>query len=204
MKPERLLGRLSHLLFKLGFQPRFKFELARQFIEIGFFHEVFLVHQHHAGDVHFSGHFRRAGSASDIRRVEGFVELGVQPVLQFLVVVELGEFTFDQLAFTIVDVAVGLGGGNLGFENGLTVLLGLHRRQAIEGLRLTLRGQAFLRVPVAVGFVGEHTQRSETTVNRDFATDLAGLFATDQQAHGTRRQGTTARAGEQATEAAGA
>ncbi|MNG09084.1 hypothetical protein D3C84_924840 [compost metagenome] len=123
-------------------------------------------------------------------------------MLQRLVVVELAELTFDQLAFARVDMTVGLGRRHQGLENRLAVLLYLRRRQAIKGLRFIPRGRALLGLPVAIGLVGQHAQCGETAIHRDLAPDLARLLVTQQQAHGPGGQGTAASTGEQAADAA--
>ncbi|MNP20451.1 hypothetical protein D3C76_1130210 [compost metagenome] len=125
----------------------------------------------------------------------------MKPVLQLLIVVELAELTFDQLAFARVNMTVCLGRGHQGLENRLAVLLGLRHWQAIQGLRFGLRGRALLGLPVAVGFVGQHAQCGEAAINRDLASDLARLLVTQQQAHGPGGEGPAARTGEQAADA---
>ncbi|MOA64941.1 hypothetical protein D3C78_1911580 [compost metagenome] len=55
----------------------------------------------------------------------------MQPVLQFLVAVQLAELALDQLTLTRVDMPIGLGSSHQGLEDGLAVLLDLRRRQAI-------------------------------------------------------------------------
>ncbi|MNF91630.1 hypothetical protein D3C84_742380 [compost metagenome] len=126
----------------------------------------------------------------------------MQPVLQFLIVVEFGELAFDQLALTGVDVPISLGRRYQRLENRLTVLFDLRRRQAIQGLRLGLRCRALLGLPIAIGLVGDHAQCRETAIHRHLAADLARLFVAQQQAHGPGGQGTTAGTGKQAAEAA--
>ena len=53
--------------------------------------------------------------------VQGFVEFGVQPVVQLAVVVQLGELAFDQLTLTGVYMAVGLGRRDQCLEDALAV-----------------------------------------------------------------------------------
>nr|VVM75893.1 hypothetical protein PS652_02025 [Pseudomonas fluorescens] len=84
------------------------------------------------------------------------------------------------------------------------MLLDLGWRQAVEGLRLTLHGGALLGLPVAIGLVGNDPEGRQATVGQGLAAVLAGLLATQQQAHRPRRQGTAASTGEQAAQATAA
>ena len=114
---------LADLGFQFDFQGRVEFQLASQFVEVGALHKVFFVYQQHAGQVHLGGHFRGAGGAGDFGRVEGFVQFGLQPVLQLRVVVEFAELAFDQLALAAVDMTVGFGRSDQRLEDRLAVLL---------------------------------------------------------------------------------
>ncbi|MNL20009.1 hypothetical protein D3C87_1412390 [compost metagenome] len=124
----------------------------------------------------------------------------MQPVLQLLVAVEPGELAFDQGTLALIDMTVSLGRGHQRLENRLTVQLDLRSRHAVQGLRLRTGCTALLRLPVTIGFIGQHAQRGETAVDRDLAPDFTGLFAAEQQAHGACRQCPATRAGEQAAE----
>ncbi|MNP52007.1 hypothetical protein D3C76_1463680 [compost metagenome] len=125
----------------------------------------------------------------------------MQPVLQFLIVIQFGERAFDQLALTRIDMPVGLGRGHQRLENRLTVLLDLGHRQPVKGLRFGLRCNALLGLPVTVGLVGDHAQRRETAIDRHLATHLAGFLVTQQQPHCPRRQCTAAGTGKQTAKA---
>ena len=174
--------------------------MAGQFVQIGLFHEVFFVDQHHAGDIHFGSHFRGACRAGDIGRVQRLVQLGVQPALQLAVVIQFGELPLDQLSLALIHMAVGLGCCNQRLENALAVLLDLGRWQAVDGLRLALGRIGLIGLPVAVGLVGNDAQCGQPAVGQGFAAEFARLLVAHQQAHGTGCQGAATGTAKQAAQ----
>ncbi|MNE06032.1 hypothetical protein D3C80_986070 [compost metagenome] len=102
----------------------------------------------------------------------------MQPMLQLRVGRQLDELTLDQLAFARIDVAIGLGRRHQRLEHRLAVQFGLLRRQAVEGLRLVSRCCVLLRLPVAIGFVGQHAECGQAAVGDGLAAILARLLAT--------------------------
>jgi len=80
------------------------------------------------------------------------------------------------------------------------VLLGLGRRQAVEGLRLGALACALACLPVAIGLVGQHAKCGQAAIGEHLAAILAGLLAAQQQAQRPCPQGTASSTGEQAAQ----
>ncbi|MNH26383.1 hypothetical protein D3C79_864350 [compost metagenome] len=99
-------------------------------------------------------------------------------------------------------MAIGLGRRHQRPQHRLAVQLGLGRRQAVEGLWLG-GGHLLARLPVAVGLVGQHTERGQAAIGEGLAAIFAGFLVAQQQTHGARRQGAATGTGKQAAKAAG-
>ena len=193
-----LSPRLPHpqLLLQLRLQRVVDLQLAGEFVEVGAFHEVLFVGGEQAGEVHLGGEGGGGGGAGDLRWVERLLQFGVQPLLGLRVGVDAAEFAFDQFAFAVVDVAVGLGGGDQGLEDGLAVAFDIGRRQC--GRRGGGHGAgggdgaALLLLVFAVGLVGHDAECGEAAVDGDLAAHLAGLAVAQQQAQRAADQGALA------------
>ncbi|MCY1542956.1 hypothetical protein D9M68_787370 [compost metagenome] len=80
------------------------------------------------------------------------------------------------MALAGIDMAIGLGRGHQGLEDRLAVQLGLGRRQAVEGLRLALRRLSLLRLPIAIGLVGNHPKCGQAAVGQRLAAKFASFL----------------------------
>ncbi|MNE78129.1 hypothetical protein D3C80_1745050 [compost metagenome] len=123
-------------------------------------------------------------------------------MLQCLIVVQPGEFAFDQRTLALVDMTIGLGRRHQRLEDGLAVLLDLRGRQAVKGLWCGVWRRALLGLPIAISLVGQDAQGRETTIGHRLAAILASLLAAQQQAHGTGGQRTAGSAGQQTAQSA--
>ncbi|MNR45942.1 hypothetical protein D3C85_1648490 [compost metagenome] len=92
-----------HLQIRINVQRR------RQFVQIAALGILLIVHQHHAGQVHFGSH---AGVSCRLRHIGGvqwFGDFIIQPLLQLRVIGVLTDFSADHVFLCLIDPAIGLG-----------------------------------------------------------------------------------------------
>ncbi|MNZ98649.1 hypothetical protein D3C78_1179420 [compost metagenome] len=160
-------------------------QLIGQFVQVGALGLLLIVHQHHAGQIHFRSHARVLGGLRDVGGIQRTLHFLIEPFLQLGVTGMPGDFRVDHLFLVFVDAPVGLGRGDQRAEDRIAVILDFRSRELIDGaqcLGLSRRGSLAL-LPALVGLEGHHAERSQRRVVHAAATTLAAHATTAATEH---------------------
>ncbi|MNP07924.1 hypothetical protein D3C76_999730 [compost metagenome] len=145
-------------------QIRIYLQRRRQFIQVVALCILLIVHQHHAGQVHFRSHAGVLCRLRDTGGVQRALHFLVEPLLQLRVIGVAGDFGVDQLLFRVVDTAIGLGSGNQSPQDRMAVVLSFRARQLVNRTHGLRRGRGLRALPGLIGLERHHPQRGQGRV----------------------------------------